>query len=213
MKKNILKITITILFFFILLHAGYPLLSQTTGESGAKSGSLSSANLKERINFIQSAFANRQTCAKWYYWGWVTIYSGGVGLYSTLAVARDSKRVSNIVTASKSALALSVLIIRPYGPRYSADEFQALPESTESEMEKKVRIGESWLERNSSIAQRRTSILRHLIPFVVQAIGGVIVWHYENLTNGLLNFGLGMAVVEAQIWTMPPGPIDDYHRY
>ncbi len=79
------------------------------------------------------------------------------------------------------------------------------------------------LENSAKAEIGGRSWLQHTLAFLVNATGSIVIWKgYEKkikekgdnpVTYALINFALGTAGTELQIWTQPTRAIDDWEKY
>ena len=179
------------------------------------SDSLTNTQILERTGSIQNIFDQGESAARWWSFGWISIYSGLTIYSASAAVYLDKEdQGKNFVGAGKSMLALSLLVLQPFHARHSAGDLRSLPEATPSDRREKLQTAETWLERNSRQQQKGTSLLRHTVNFLVQVAGGIITWKVDNsVANGVESMLVGLAVSEACILTQPTSGIDGYRSY
>ena len=170
-------------------------------------------DVKERIDFIQQTFDDGQFRSKLWSYGWIGIYSGLTGYLTYAAIDDDEKRVSNIVGASKSALAVTMLLAQPFHSRYAAGEIRVLPEGTPDERAKKLEAAETWLAKSAKQQKGGRSLKKHLISLAVHLVGGGVVWYFEDLENALISVGSGIVTSGLNIWTQPMHAARRYQEY
>lgn len=205
MVKSTVKVVL--LFLAFTLTFGGTAYPQAAGTPGDK-------EVKERIDFIQKGFEDGQFRSKLWSYSWIGIYSGFTGYFTYAAIADDSeKRASNIVSASKSAIAVTMLLAQPFKACYAAGAIRVLPEGTPEERMKKLESAESWLKSSSKQQKGGRSLKKHLISLAVHLVGGGFVWYFESLENALISVGSGIITSGLNIWTQPMHSVRQYRDY
>lgn len=195
------------LFLFMLLLTGSAVYA---GETDPK---VPDSDISERINFIQTSFDKAEARAKAWSYAWTGIYGALTGYQTFQALHTHQDRTSNIVGASQSLLALTVLIVDPFHACSSASDLREIPENTPEERRQKLDMAERWLERNYKQEKLGRSWPNHIIALAVNIIGGAIVWHNNGSKDGMTSILTGMAASEIQIWTQPTRGMTDYNDY
>ena len=109
---------------------------------------LGDEEISQRLHFIEQRLDERRRHANYWQMGWTGFYAISSAVQGTAAVVTDNSdnRANYIVGATKSALALTDLLLRPLTARHGANEIRAMP-------------GESRAERLSQLELRPMLLL------------------------------------------------------
>jgi hypothetical protein len=143
--------------------------------------------------------------ARAWMWSWASIY-GAVSITETVlnATSHGAAQSSAQVNIATSTFGFFATLIFPPPVAFEWEPVQRLPEDTEAQRTAKSRAVRTFFAREVSRERFRHSVWGHLIGLVFNA--GVCSYMYFALHLGsraLLNFALGGAFWEANLWTSP----------
>jgi hypothetical protein len=203
-KSNSKTKSIVLFLFFIslLLHVKF-IYSQNTIDQ------LSDTEVTERINYIQGVLDEGQTCAQWWFYGWTIGYTALAAGHFTLHFVSDDKEFKQdmLVGGVTSTLGIAGMLIDPFVPAYGPGDLRSLPSNTPGEKRNKLKNAEDILKRSAQREIDGRAWLTHTLAFIVNLGGGLTIWQYYKrpFMDGLLNFAMGMAVSEIQIFSASSG--------
>lgn len=183
------------------------------------------SSAKERIRFIQNEFDLGERNARLWMFSWVYVQAalamGNYGLlatyYTSSSKALQQKWVTYAVGGVRSSLSMGFLLIQGLPTVFAGKRLAALPESTPEEINKKLSEAERLLEMSANRESRGHSWLPHVLSFLVNTTGGVVIWRCQknkkSWQDALVHFTTGMVVGEIQIWTMPTRSIKAWDEY
>jgi len=180
---------------------------------------LDDAAVNARIDFIQQSLDAGQARANVWYWGFTGVQAGSAIVCGILIFAERDKPgalENNIISTAQSLLGFFGLIIDPMFAGYAHKKVRALPGSTADERREKLSAAESWLQRSAKREKAGRAWYNHVLGLAVGLTGGLLLafaFEETDWKDGLLNFGIAVAVNELQIWTQPTKAIKDWDSY
>lgn len=202
-----------------------PLILILTTKAVLIAGQNSSDDLTNRIKEIQSTLDAGEGSAKLWWYGWAGFYTGAAVFSFGLAGLTEDKtlKITQSVAGVESLLGAGGLLIFPFPSRNAAQKLRRMPESTNEERIAKLKEAERLLKKSADAELSGRSWLQHTLAFLVNTTGSLVIWKgYEKqikengdnpFTQALINFALGTAVAELQIWTQPTKAIKDRDEY
>jgi len=177
--------------------------------------SLSSAEVRERTDFLIERLDARRKHATWYYRSWFTVYSLGIVFSSVQAGVADGegRRAESIVSAVKSTIGMSNLLFRPLEARHGADSVRALPGETDAERLARLERAEKQLEENAERAAEARNWQSHLSNVALNMAGGAVLLIGGSPKRAAVSAGIGLVFGEISILTEPVTPADDWEAY
>jgi hypothetical protein len=198
-----------VLVVFLLL----PLSARTQTSNPA----LSDHELDNRLGWIQYELSAEKSPSLWWWYGWVGGYSAlTVAQTTVLFVTPDTNLKQTMgVGAVESLLGLVGVLFTPLESKTAADSLRALPDTSREERENKLPVAERLLRESAGDEAFGRSWVTHALGFAVNLTGGLVIWQgfHQTWLDGLLNFALGMAITEVQIFTQPTRAIHAYGEY
>lgn len=197
-----------------------------TGASGQTTTAVKDKNNDaERVELIRNMLnENRFSNSLWWY-GWMGIYTAtSAGSFAAAyATKNDVTRITQNVSGVESVIGLMGVIFSPMPPAYAGNRLDRMPFSTAEERAKKLAAAEGYLRETSETQEFGRSWINQGLNFAVNAAGGLIIWKGygdriereggKPLKEGLMNFIMGLAVSEIQIFTQPTGGIGQWKSY
>lgn len=180
---------------------------------------------KERYDFIEQSFRAEQSHAKYYYYGWMTIY-GVNAAYSFYDAGTTKNTVNHIVggvSGTQALIGMIGLALSPLPATDAYDTLHAMPGETDVERTERLRSAEELLRKSAEVEREGRSWIMHAANFVV-AVGGAAVIRYSygdriNRAGGSaveqanINFWSSFLVGELQLFTQPTRSIDSLKEY
>lgn len=177
---------------------------------------LTDSEVVQRLAYLEQHLDAGRDYAWWWWNGWTAFYSIGAVVEGTRAglADTDAQRADYALGAVKATAGVIVLLSRPLEAKNGADAVRVLPDTSPAERRRQLAVAEHQLQANSDAAKRRYSWKRHAINLAVNTAGAVIVWQgFGDPSRAWRSAGIAMAVGEAQIWTQPWWPTEDWEEY
>lgn len=171
--------------------------------------------VEERLAFLERRLEAAEFQGDLWQYGWFGVHSTGLVFNAVDASLTDDDddRVARIVGATKSAVGIGYLLLRPLPARLGADPIRAMPHGTPELERARLQAAEDLLQRSAQRARRKYTVWPHLESAVLNLIGGGIILGFGDWEDAALSTGLGIAVGELQIWTVPSRPATDLAAY
>lgn len=168
-----------------------------------------------RIRFIEEALEANRSYARYYYAGWLSFYTLGVGFSSYGAALNErGERAVHILSAIKAVGGIGRTLLWPPSARAGAAASRALPARDDEQCRHRLQLAEQTLRRNARQAGLRWNWWPHLINLAIHVGGAVIVgetWGARRDAWG--QAALGETVGEAIIWSFPWQAADTLEEY
>jgi hypothetical protein len=176
---------------------------------------LTPEEVAERTDFLIQSLESRQKYGTRWHRSWVGIYSIGIVVEGARAGFTDHRgaRADYLISASKSAIALVELYVRPIKERFGADPILAMPDVTEEDRLRRLDAAEKLLEENAARDHSRYGWLPHLANVLLNATGGGILLAIDEPERAAISTAVGVVFGELFIWTQPKGADADLHAY
>ncbi len=176
---------------------------------------LGDEEISQRLGFIEQRLDEGRRHASYWQHGWSGFYAISGAVQGVSAVTTDSgdNRANYIVGATKSALALTMQLLRPLNARHGADEIRAMPGDSRANRINQLDRGEVLLRQNADRARERTMWKTHLTSLAVNLAGGAAIWAFGDGKDALISVASGIAFSELSIWTQPGRAITDLDEY
>lgn len=214
--NTILSIFITVIFTFLFTinAAGQTVQPDKQGEV-----------VGERLQVIETMLNESRFSNSLWWYGWMGAYGAASAVSFTIASKSDDDvtRITQTVSGIESVIGLAGVILTPLPPAYAYRHLDNMPYSTQEDKDKKLSAAEGYLRETAQTQEFGASWVAHTLNFVVNASGGLVIWQgYDEqiehaggdpLKEGLLNFIIGFAVGEIQIFTQPTGGIRQWKFY
>lgn len=214
----------------IILFAGNGLWNQINAQGlkqGKKSSvsNLSGQQVQERLNFINNSLQAGEGTSRFWYWGFLGLYSAGTITQLSLYFAAPSLesdpvkleylREDMMTGTITTGLGAVFLAISPMPSMYARNQYMKMADDTLEQKREKLSRAEEALRMSAVWEKENRSFLIHAINFGVNLGAGLVIWLAFNRTivDGLLTFLPGFAVGEIQIFTQPTRAIHDWERY
>ena len=176
---------------------------------------MSDAELDRRLEFIETRLAGLNPNARYWQYGWTGWFTATTVGQAVIAIAGDDNddRINFTVGAFKSAAGLAQMLIKPLPAVTSSARFQTMPSQTRAERMRRLEQGEALLRENADRARQRYTWKRHLPGVGVNLLGGAVIAAYGDSTDAVISTLVGIAVIEANIWTEPKRALTDLEDY
>ena len=176
---------------------------------------MSDAELDQRLAFIETRLAGLNPNARYWQHGWTGWFTATTVGQAVIAIAGDDNdnRINFSVGAFKSAAGLAQMLVKPLPAVTSSERFQAIPSQTRAQRMRKLEQGEALLRENADRTQQRYTWKRHLPGVGVNLLGGAVIAAYGDGTDAVISTLVGIAVIEANIWTEPTRALTDLEDY
>jgi hypothetical protein len=191
---------------------------------------LSDSELDARLEFLEKRLDDGKTYARNWQWGWTGGYSLGIVYGVTQAITccstrksgpnnsvsgntRHKKRTNYIVTAVKSTIGTSRLLLWRHPGRNGADAMRAVEgDSREAKLERLAK-GEEVLRSVAKRAEQRTDWRSHAGNIGLNLAGAGFIFGFGRESDAWESLGVGIAVGTLNILTAPKRGIDDLEDY
>ena len=155
---------------------------------------------------IDRALIEARDAAQLWHWSWIGLFGGGLATQGVLAVAvndtADDRRTTGLA-AIPPAVGLSLHLINHLEALGLDDDLSRVIQSDMSDVQRldaKRQLLRVYAE--SEGVQRNW--FAHAGPlFLNAAIAGIIWWSADDPLRAAIQFGVGIALSEARIWTSP----------
>lgn len=178
---------------------------------------LTDDEVTERLEYIEKALIEGKFTANLWWGGWLGFNAGTMLIFGIKAGIDTTKAdmQNDAVSAAQSALGVLGLAISPMVPGYASDRLRELPDSTAEQRREKLARAEELLRESAEYEIFGWSWVPHVLGVAVGLAGGLTLWlgFKRPIEEGLINFGLAVAVNEAQIWTQPMRAKRDWEAY
>jgi hypothetical protein len=159
-----------------------------------------------RARWLQASLDRAQGPARLWYFGWVSAYSAGLAVRTTLAFTSDDAgvRLDSRVGAVTIGIGLGVTLALTPRSLFAGDRLRGAPAGTLAESCLKVRFGESLLAEAAFWERAGKSWIAHVAGIAVNAGAGLYLGvKAQRWGSGLLAFAGGVTVTELKILTQP----------
>jgi hypothetical protein len=179
----------------------------------------------QKINFIQNSLDNTAEHSKYWYNGFLGLFSGAAIAQATIYSVtdkEDGRKESRLkydakvgfITASLGAIDL---LIAPMETHHYAEDLHQLPSMTSDEKSSKLMAAENMLQKAAKREKMAKGWDKHLGAFIVNATAGYFIATDDDRPAGegagIQAFLLGMAVSEFQIYSAPTSSIEAWDNY
>jgi hypothetical protein len=209
--------------------AAFVLQVVSPGPAVAQQAALSDEQVKERLEYIQTALKSGQHRAESWYYGWLGGYSGAALVMGMLGAAHwndttpeGAEAVSNrenaqdmVIGSATFALGAISLLYDPFTPALVPDELRAAPETTAEERRLKLERAEKALRDCAEREIRGRGLTNHLLNLGANAAAGIVTSaaFHRPWTDGLTTFAIGEAVSLLNIFSQPTRAASDLKVY
>jgi hypothetical protein len=192
-----------------------PLLDLSLPELEQIATAADDAEVRERLEFLEERLDAAQRAGRLWSWGWFGVYSTGVVASSTRAALADDAdgRVVGIVNAGKSVIGIGRMLAAPLPARLGAEPIRAMPDATPAERLARLQAAEALLEESAERAEAKFTPWPHLGNALLNLAGGAIILAYGDWRDAAISTGVGLAMGELRIWTLPTRPGRDRDAY
>lgn len=178
--------------------------------------SSATTSLVERLEWIQTRLDQRSSAANWWWYCW-TIFNGsltvGQGIVAGATTDEDLRK-DMIVGSATALIGFAAMFFIPFSPRYAAKELRTESNSSnDAELQRSIALGERYLRQAAEDERSGRSWVTHLGNFLVVAASSAVLLGLKRWESAAINFGVGMVVGEAFIFTQPTAAIDDWNTY
>jgi len=192
-----------------------------------KQENISDMALKERLSGINSSFQNEESASRFWYWGFLSLYTVGTAAQLTLffnasniergtdKTKRDHFQQDMMTGAITTGLGAIFMAISPMPSMYARNILATMPDDTADSRMAKLRKAEDLLRDSAQWEADNTSLLMHSANFAVNLAAGLVIWLAFNrpVLDGLITFLPGFAIGEIMIFTQPVSSMSDWRKY
>jgi len=222
--RNFLKRSLVPSLALVLILQFWPWAS-----ARAQQPSLTDEQVKERLNYIETALNAGKPNAKTWYYGWFATYSASAVAMGILAgvhwddtklegteTVPDQKFAQDMLVGGATfALGAVGLLLDPFVPAYASKKVGLMPGSTPEARQAKLERAEAYLRACAKREVRGRGLTNHLLNIGVNAAAGVVTSaaFHRPWTDGLTTFAIGEAVSLLTIFTQPMRATRDLANY
>ncbi len=185
--------------------------------------------VKERLNYIETALRAGQPRAGTWYYGWIAAFSVGAVAGGILAGSHwTDKNIETgetvpdrefaegmLVGGATFVLGVGALLIDPFTPATAPKKLGRLPGNTVEERRAKLQQAEELLRKCARRETSGRSLKTHLMNIGGNVAAGIVtktVFH-QSWGNALISFASGEAVSLINIFTQPMRATRDLSEY
>lgn len=199
--------------FLVIILLGF----QSANFLNAQIQTTDTAQVHERIQYIQQMLNDSKTAVNLWWYGWLGAYSTAtIGQGAVYFISEDKATKQDMALgAATTFLGAAFQIITPLNTGKDAAKLSKLPENTIEEQLRKLEIAEELLKSNAMKEKAGRSWQIHALNSAVNLGSGLIIWlgYKRSVWDGVGNFLLNSVITETQIWTQPTRTQKDYNNY
>lgn len=178
------------------------------------SATLTVTEIDRRTAFLSERLEDRRLHAEAWQFGWLFVNAGGTVVSSVEAVYDEGDdRAFDIIEAAKSSIGTAYMFFSPMPGWRGAELVRQMPDRTREEKLARLRRAEELMREAAEHAKRRKSWVVHIGNLGLNLVGAAILFGLDSPTNAAVSLGLDTAVGEAQIWSRPWAPEQDWEDY
>jgi hypothetical protein len=192
--------------------------------AAAQSGSarcveeLSEAEVDSRYRMIYRTMEAQEKDARWYYFTWLTIFSGMLAGNIVQAVYRvDGVQARHVVASVGSGLSIFGMTVFPRAglrTAFSTRRLRRQPSGTVTERQQRLVYAERMLQRSATAQYFGAGFPAHGQGVIWALTSGLLVGkRYDDLQGGLVLGIGGLLLNELRIATQPTGSIAAWENY
>jgi hypothetical protein len=168
-----------------------------------------------RMEFIESRLDENRKHASYWQNGWSSFYAVSALAQAALWIDADDSNdsINYGVGALKSVGGLADILLKPHPSRHGAMPLLALPQNSMEQKREKLDLSEALLRDSAQRAASRHSWQPHVKVVGVNLIAGALIAAFGDGGDALASSAIGIAIGEANIWTQPTRPEDDWRDY
>jgi hypothetical protein len=176
---------------------------------------LSDSELDARLAFLEERLDGGEKYAKFWQWGWTSGYGLGIvyGVGKAIDVNKEKTRVNYIVTAVKSTIGTSRLLIWRLPGRHGADSMRAIEGDSREAKLARLSEGESVLQIVAKRAERRWDWRSHAGNIGLNLAGAAFTFGFGRDSDAWESLGVGIGVGTLNILTAPKRGIQNLNDY
>ncbi|MFW5876738.1 MAG: hypothetical protein ACOCXM_08370 [Myxococcota bacterium] len=179
---------------------------------------LNDDEVESRYQKIYRSFEQQQKHGRWWYLGWLSFFTGTIGVNTTLAFLDGGERrpgyIANVIGAGLSLLSFTIFPRTGILSGFGAKRLRAMPAKTSEQRRERLVRAEEMLEKSAFRQKLGTSFLTHAQGYAWGLGAGLVVGLKFDDTLGALTLGLAApAVNEARALTTPTQSIAAWESY
>jgi len=199
------------LFVLVFLTAVGPAKGLAAGSS--TEGSPDGYEL--RLEFIEQSLEENRQAARYWQNGWTAFYAVSSAAQAALWIDADNNddSVNYGIGALKSAAGLADMLLRPHPGRQGKEPLLKMSRETPEQRNRRLEAGETLLLGSAERAAARLSWRPHLKVLGVNLLTGALIAAFGDEGDAVSSTVIGLAIGEANIWTLPTRPEADWGEY
>jgi len=190
---------------------------------------LSDAELDARLAFLEQRLDDGEQYAKYWQWGWTSGYALGIvyGTAKSISCCSTRKsgdsnsvsgnshksRVNYIVTAAKSTIGTTRLLLTRHPGRNGADAMRAIEGDSREARLARLAKGEQILQSVAERAKERWDWKSHAGNVALNLAGAGFILGFGRDSDAWESLGVGIGVGTLNILTAPKRGIQDLNDY
>jgi hypothetical protein len=190
---------------------------------------LSDSELDARLAFLEERLDGGETWAKTWQWSWTTVYGIGIvagvgksitccsnkksGRANSVKKKRNEQRVDYIVSAVKSTIGTTRMLLWRHPGRNGADEMRAIEGNSREAKLARLAKGEAVLQSVAKRAEQRWNWKSHAGNVGLNLAGAAFTWGFGRDSDAVKSLGIGIGVGTLNIFTAPKRGIQDLDDY
>jgi hypothetical protein len=179
---------------------------------------LTDAEVEARYQMVYRAVADEETHGKWWYFGWLSVFTGlatAQGILAALNVGGlRSRHMAGTIGTGLSVFAYTIF------PRFGLETAMAprrlrrAPSATPEERRERLLRAEEILARNAARQQQNTNVLAHTQGYAFGLVSSLTLGLGYGDLGGALQFGIASpGVNHIRVFTAPRGAIRAWENY
>ncbi|MFW6051067.1 MAG: hypothetical protein ACODAU_07825 [Myxococcota bacterium] len=179
---------------------------------------LTDAEVEARYRTVYRALEAQESHGRWWYFGWLSVFSGLATAQSILA-ARDvggarPRHVTGAIGTGLSVVAYTILPRFGLDTAFAARRLRRHPSDTAAERRDRLRYAEALLERTAAAQTQGTGVLAYGQGFAFGLVASLTLGLRYDDTTGALQFALASPAVNGlRVVTAPTGSIRAWESY
>jgi hypothetical protein len=195
---------------FCLFNAAIP--NPAFAEFYPASAPLTDVEISERLSFLDQRLKSQKSDAELWEYGWGA-FNGGTMAYNAFSASQDTNRKdrnTDIIEAVEGLTGVADMIFRPL-PALDADSVcKGLGPGDRAQC---LSAEETLVRRSAERANEPYQIMPHVGTLATNLVAGALIWRFGSFARALEAAIPGELIGEAQIWTLPHQPANDYDDY
>lgn len=177
---------------------------------------LSDEEVARRLTFIQTTLEERDDYAKFWKYGWMTVFAIGAAGGAVLGTLADDERVRNdsYVGAATAVLGVGGMVITPVDAGANLQKLREYPADATGGGAAKLTFAERLLEDTAESERRGRAWDQYAQAYAVSISSGLLMWlYFDQPASFWIKTGTGAIFSSARILTTPRDARRAWERY